>query len=69
MSSAPPRLYLLLTLLGTGWVMVVNAFSYLATVVALRRIRPDELYRTTRAAGRARVIDGLRYIRRMGPIS
>ncbi|WP_329540086.1 MFS transporter [Streptomyces sp. NBC_01358] len=60
----PAAAGLLLTLLGTGWVMVVNAFSYLATVVALRRIRPDELYRTTRAAGRARVIDGLRYIRR-----
>lgn len=59
----PAAAGLLLTVLGTGWVMVVNAFSYLATVVALRRIRPDELYRTTREAGRARVVDGLRYVR------
>lgn len=59
----PAAAGLLLTVLGTGWVMVVNAFSYLATVVALRRIRPDELYRTARAAGRARVTDGLRYVR------
>ncbi|TXS39585.1 MFS transporter [Streptomyces sp. or43] len=59
----PAAAGLLLTVLGTGWVMVVNAFSYLATVVALRRIRPDELYRTARGTGRVRVVDGLRYVR------
>lgn len=61
--AGPAAAGLLLTVLGTGWVMSVNAISYLATVVALRRIRPDELYRTARAAGRTRVTDGLRYVR------
>ncbi|MGN5636169.1 MFS transporter [Streptomyces sp. AC154] len=61
--AGPAAAGLLLTLLGTGWVMLVNALSYLATVIALRRIRPAELLRTARAAGRTRVVDGLRYVR------
>ncbi|MEU3839529.1 MFS transporter [Streptomyces sp. NPDC028635] len=52
---------LLLTAFGTGWVMLVNAVSYLATVAGLRLMRPAELLRAPRAARRARVVDGLRY--------
>lgn len=61
--AGPAVAGLLLTVLGTGWVMVVNAVSYLATVVALRRIRPRELHRGGPPAGRTRVVDGLRYVR------
>lgn len=52
---------LLLTAFGTGWVMLVNALSYLATVTGLRLMRPAELLRPPREAGRARVVDGLRH--------
>ncbi|MFJ3631554.1 MFS transporter [Streptomyces sp. NPDC090112] len=47
---------------GTGWVMTANAVSYLATVVALRRMRPGELHRPRGAVGRARIVDGLRHV-------
>ncbi|MET9520700.1 MFS transporter [Streptomyces sp. NPDC002994] len=54
---------LLISAFGTGPVMLVNAASYLATVAGLRMMRPEELMRTARSAQRARVIDGLRYVR------
>ncbi|MEV0741829.1 MFS transporter [Streptomyces sp. NPDC050549] len=54
---------LLIAALDVGPVMVLNALSYLATVIALRRMRPGELSRPERAARAARVIDGLRYVR------
>ncbi|MEU6854722.1 MFS transporter [Actinacidiphila alni] len=46
---------------GTGPVVLLNAVSYLATVVALRMMRPAELHRGPPGAARARVVDGLRY--------
>ncbi|HEY5836111.1 MAG TPA: MFS transporter [Streptomyces sp.] len=52
---------LLVGWLGTGLVVLVNAVSYLATVVALRMMRPAELHRAGGSAARARVVDGLRY--------
>ncbi|WP_407842027.1 MFS transporter (plasmid) [Streptomyces sp. DSM 116496] len=54
---------LLISAIGTGPVMLVNAASYLATVAGLRMMRPEELTRTARPARGARVIDGLRYVR------
>ncbi|MEU9168974.1 MFS transporter [Streptomyces sp. NPDC048420] len=48
---------------GVGPVMLINAFSYLATVTALRLMRPAEFIRTRRPARAARVIDGLRHVR------
>ncbi|MFC7883489.1 MFS transporter [Streptomyces sp. NPDC057376] len=48
---------------GTGPVMVLNAASYLATVTALRMMRPAELLRGGPPKGRVRVVDGLRYTR------
>ncbi|MEV8536619.1 MFS transporter [Streptomyces sp. NPDC051211] len=53
----------LITAVGTGWVMLVNAASYLATVAGLRMMRPGELLRGAPAGGQARVGDGLRYVR------
>ena len=52
---------LLITAVGIGWVMSVNAASYAATVVALRLMRPAELRRGPGGRDRARVVDGLRY--------
>ncbi|MCT2588454.1 MFS transporter [Streptomyces sp. N2-109] len=46
---------------GTGAVMLANAASYLATVAALRRMRPAELHRAERPHTRPRVTDALRY--------
>ncbi|MFF8608919.1 MFS transporter [Streptomyces sp. NPDC015346] len=54
---------LLVSALDVGPVMVLNAVSYLATIVALRMMRPEELTRTARSSADARVIDGLRYVR------
>ncbi|KUL31177.1 MFS transporter [Streptomyces regalis] len=47
---------------GTAVVMVLNAASYLATVVALRMMRPGELHRSGRRPERARAIDGIRHL-------
>ncbi|MGK5530960.1 MFS transporter, partial [Streptomyces sp. URMC 129] len=54
---------LLITAWGTGPVMLINAVSYLATVTGLRMMRTEELLRDGRAAARAGVVDGLRYMR------
>ncbi|MEV7525561.1 MFS transporter [Streptomyces sp. NPDC091371] len=53
---------LLISRFGTGWVMLLNAASYLATVVALWMVRPGELHRSDRRPERARVRDGIRYL-------
>ncbi|MGP4088796.1 MFS transporter [Streptomyces sp. KR55] len=58
----PAAAGLLVSLLGTGWVMLLNAVSYLATVAALRRMDPGALHRTARTADRSGVGDGLRYL-------
>ncbi|MEU6706867.1 MFS transporter [Streptomyces wuyuanensis] len=52
---------LMIAALGTGWVMLLNAASYLATVVALRMMRPQELHRGA-PESRARIVDGLRHV-------
>jgi MFS family permease len=52
--------------LGTGTAFVVNAVSYVFPLIAITRMRPAELHREPGrvAAADARVIDGLRYLRR-----
>jgi MFS family permease len=52
----------LIAWLGTGWVMVFNGCSYLATVVGLLMMRSGELHRSPKQPGRHRVVDGLRYV-------
>lgn len=54
---------LLITAWGTGPVMLINAVSYLGTVVGLRMMRPAELLRDARQSARGGVLDGLRYMR------
>ncbi|WP_374629064.1 MFS transporter [Frankia sp. AgPm24] len=54
----------LIAAVGTGPVMAINAGSFLATVVGLRLMRPQEIRRSVRDPARSvRVVDGLRYIR------
>ncbi|MFJ4775322.1 MFS transporter [Streptomyces sp. NPDC088762] len=55
---------LLIARLGVGAVVLVNAVSYLATVVSVLMMRPAELHRAAVRPHRARVVDGLRHIRR-----
>ncbi|MCK9902545.1 MFS transporter [Frankia sp. Cpl3] len=60
--AGPALAGLLIAAFGPGPVMVVNAVSYLATVVGLRMMRPAELLRAARPPTRVRVVDGLRYV-------
>ncbi|MFJ6523466.1 MFS transporter [Streptomyces filamentosus] len=53
---------LLISRVDTGPVMLVNAFSYLATWGGLRLIRPAELHRAARRPGRAPVGEGIRHV-------
>lgn len=53
---------LLISVAGTGPVMLLNAVSYLATVLALRMMRPAELHRTAAPSTRPRIVDGLRHV-------
>ncbi|HEY3605728.1 MAG TPA: MFS transporter [Sporichthyaceae bacterium] len=49
---------------GTGWVFVINAFSFAAPVVALYSMDPRLLHRTESAGrGRGSIREGLRYVR------
>ncbi|MER6847395.1 MFS transporter [Streptomyces flaveolus] len=62
--AGPALSGLLITAVGIGWVMLVNAVSYVATVLGLRLMRPAELWHEPRGGGdRARIVDGLRYVR------
>ncbi len=48
---------------GTGWVFLVNAGTFLATVIALLLIRPHELVPRAAARVGTRLADGFRYVR------
>ena len=52
----------LIVLVGSGWVFIVNAGTFLAMLVALSLIRRHELIPRARAAGAARLADGFRYV-------
>lgn len=52
----------MIVLVGTGWVFVVNAFTFLAMLVALSIMRQSELVPRVRATGTARLADGFRYV-------
>ncbi len=47
---------------GTGWVFLVNAITFLAMIVALSLIRTDELIPRVKAPGASRLADGFRYV-------
>lgn len=53
---------LVIVAVGTGWVFLVNAVTFLAMIVALGLIRTGELIPRVRAPGAARLADGFRYV-------
>lgn len=55
---------LVIVAVGTGWVFLVNAASFLAMIVALSLIRVAQLVPRVRASGASRLADGFRYVRR-----
>ncbi|HZQ26483.1 MAG TPA: MFS transporter, partial [Acidimicrobiales bacterium] len=55
---------LLVVTLGFGWAFTIDALSYLAVLLALRMMRPDELRKTPATPrGKGQVREGLRYVR------
>lgn len=52
---------LLIAVIGTGPVLLVNSFAYLAMIVALVAMRPGELQVAPVATGRGRTREGFRY--------
>lgn len=54
---------LLIALIGTGWVFVLNGFSFGLTIAALVAMRPTELVPRAARAGVVRLSQGLRYVR------
>lgn len=55
---------LAIIVIGSGWVFIANAVSYIAMLVVLIVIRRDELVPRERAVGAQRVSDGFRYLRK-----
>ena len=55
---------LMIAAVGTGWVFLVNAASFLAVIVALVALRVEELHRQDRAERRpGSFLEGFRYVR------
>src|SRR5690606_18454894 len=48
--------------IGSGWVFVANAVSYLAMILALAAMRREELVPRERSTGPQRFADGFRYL-------
>ena len=59
----PAAAGLLIASVGTGWVFLINAASYLAVLASLLLLKTDQLYPTRRStAARGQLIDGFRYV-------
>jgi MFS family permease len=54
---------ILIAAVGTGWVFLINAASFVAVLCSLGFLRVGELHRTDKAArGRGSLLDGFRYV-------
>lgn len=53
---------LVIVAVGTGWVFLVNAVTFVAMIVALSLLRVDQLVPRTKAPGSGRLSDGFRYV-------
>jgi len=61
----PATAGVLITLVGPGWVFILNAVSFIAPIVALMAMRRDELYVLPHAGrGRGQLREGFAYVRR-----
>lgn len=58
----PAAAGVVIVLVGTGWVFLVNAATFLAMIVALMLVRTDELIPRVKAPGASRLADGFRYV-------
>ncbi|MGB4777869.1 MFS transporter [Microbacterium sp.] len=52
----------LIVLVGTGWVFLVNALTFVAMIAALLAMRTGELVPRVRSTGAQRLADGFRYV-------
>ena len=55
---------LMIAAVGSGWVFLLNAASYVVVIATLLLMRVSELHPQVRDTGRARLADGLQYVRR-----
>ncbi|MBW9094318.1 MFS transporter [Microbacterium jejuense] len=55
---------IMIVLVGTGWMFLANAATFLAMLIALWVMRTDELVPRVKAPGAARLADGFRYVAR-----
>ncbi|MGV8996989.1 MAG: MFS transporter [Parvibaculaceae bacterium] len=54
---------LLIASIGTGWVFLVNAMSYVGVLISLSFLRVEDLHRGTKSArGSSGLIEGFRYV-------
>lgn len=53
----------LIVAIGSGWVFLLNAVTFLAMIAALIAIRPHELQPRVKQTQRSRIADGFRYVR------
>ena len=54
---------LLIAAIGSGWVFILNALSFVAVLGSLSMLRVEELHRPDRTLStRGRLVDGLRYV-------
>ena len=59
---------ILIVLVGTGWVFVVNAATFLAMIVALLMIRREELMPSVHGTRRGGIAEGFRYVAKRGDL-
>lgn len=60
---------LLIAWVGTGWVFMINAVTFAATIVALARMRVDELQPVPHVGrGKGQIREAMRYVRRRSDI-
>ncbi len=54
---------ILVAVVGSGWVFIINALTFVVTIAALLLMRVDELHPQVREEGRVRLRAGLSYVR------
>lgn len=59
---------ILIVLVGTGWVFILNAVTFLAMLVALLLIRREQLLPTVRGNKRGGIAEGFRYVAKRGDL-
>jgi MFS family permease len=60
---------LLIAAIGTGWVFLINAASFVAVIVALSFMRVQELHRKDRAVRKpGSLLEGFDYVRKRAPL-